>query len=93
VLSPAERITLQQETQGATPERRLRELATLLEALTQDSAGYVLPLLVLFLEDLQWSDYSTLDALAALARRRGAARLLVIGTFRPTEVLLNGHPL
>lgn len=93
VLSPAERVALQKETQGATPERRLRELATLVEALTQDNAGRASPLLALFLEDLQWSDYSTLDALTTLARRGSMARLLVIGTYRPAEVLLNGHPL
>jgi predicted ATPase len=44
-------------------------------------------------EDLQWGDYSTLDVLTALARRRAVAKLLVIGTYRPTEVLLTGHPL
>src|SRR6185369_2231662 len=28
-----------------------------------------------------------------LAQRREAARLLVIGTYRPTDVILSGHPL
>ena len=48
---------------------------------------------VLVLEDLHWSDYATLDLLAALARRQTLARLLVIGTYRPVDVIVSGHPL
>ena len=65
----------------------LRELAEALEVLTAD------PPLVLVLEDLQWSDHSTVEALAYLAQRPEPARLLVLGTYRPVEVLLQGHPL
>jgi predicted ATPase len=36
---------------------------------------------------------STLDWLAFVARRRESARLLVIGTYRPVDVLVQGHPL
>ena len=43
--------------------------------------------LVLLLEDLHWSDASTLDLIAAIARRTEPAQLLVIGTYRPVEVL------
>ena len=45
------------------------------------------------LEDLHWSDYSTLDLVAYLARRRDPARLMVIGTYRPVDVILSEHPL
>ena len=48
---------------------------------------------LLVLEDLHWSDYSTLDLLGVLTKRREAARLLCIGTYRPTEVIVSGHPL
>ena len=72
---------------GATRERMLRELAEAIEVLTDSQP------LVLVLEDLHWSDYSTLDLLAMLARRREPARLLVIGTYRPEDVLREGHPL
>ena len=65
----------------------LRELAEALEVLTADRA------LVLVLEDLQWSDHSTVEALAYLAQRREPARLLVLGTYRPVEMLLQAHPL
>ena len=62
-------------------------MATLLEVLTAETP------LVLVLEDLHWSDPSTLDLLALIARRREPARLLVVGTYRPSEMLANGHPL
>jgi predicted ATPase/DNA-binding winged helix-turn-helix (wHTH) protein len=87
VVPPAEHEQLQRHTQGVTRERLLRELAEALEALTATH------LLVLVLEDLHWSDASTVDVLALLARRREVARLLVIGTYRPTELVLRGHPL
>lgn len=75
------------EVLGATAERVLRELAELLEALAA-----AVPL-VLLLEDMHWVDYSTLDLLSALARRRTPARLLVVATYRPVDVILNEHPL
>ena len=65
----------------------LRELAEALELLTAQQP------LVLVLEDLHWSDPSTLDLLAVLARRREPARLLLIGTYRPPEVRRRAHPL
>ena len=60
---------------------------------TEQGAGEASPLLVLWLEDLHWSDAATLDLLAALARRREPARLLIVGTYRPAEALASGHPL
>lgn len=71
----------------ATPGRMLREIAMALEALTTE-----IPL-VLVLEDLHWSDYSTVDFISSLARRREAARLLLIGTYRPMSLKIQGHPL
>src|SRR6185503_6391197 len=67
--------------------RMLRELAEALEVITTERP------LVLVLEDLHWSDVSTLDLLSMLARRQEAARLLIIGTYRPVEVLTRDHPL
>jgi predicted ATPase len=48
---------------------------------------------VLILEDLHWCDPATVEALAVLARRPEAARLLVIGTSRPLHVQASDHPL
>ena len=69
------------------PERMLREFAAFAEALT--AAGT----LVLVLEDLHWSDPSTVDLLSVLAQRKGPARLLVIGTYRPAEIAVQEHVL
>ena len=79
--------TLQQRAGGATRERMLRELAEAVEVLTADHP------LVLVLEDLQWSDVSTLDWLAYAARRRPVAALIVVGTYRPLEAGPSAQPL
>jgi hypothetical protein len=60
----------------------LRELAETLDALA------IAQPLVLVLEDLHWSDHATLDLLVWLARRREPPRLLVVGTYRPVEVIV-----
>jgi DNA-binding winged helix-turn-helix (wHTH) protein/predicted ATPase len=86
-LDPAEREQLQREVNGVTRDRMLREMAEALEALTAERP------LVLCLEDLHWSDSSTLDLMAFVARRYEPARLLVIGTYRPVEMLRKDHPL
>src|SRR5262245_20770337 len=78
---------LQRRTHDATRERMLRELAEALEVLTTEQP------LVLWLEDLHWSDVSTLDWLTFVARRREPARLLIMGTYRPVEVIVSNHPL
>jgi predicted ATPase/DNA-binding winged helix-turn-helix (wHTH) protein len=87
LLTEADRRQFAYELQGTTRERMLRELAEVLETLTAETP------LVLVLEDLHWSDYATLDLLALLARRRTPARLLVLGTYRPVDVIVAGHPL
>ena len=76
----AELRALQRRTAGATPERMVRELADALDAISKQ-----LPI-VLCLEDLHWSDPSTLDWIAYFARRPDRARVLVIGTYRHEEV-------
>ena len=86
LVSEPELERLQGRLHGTTPAR-MRELAEALEVLTTDRT------LVLVLEDLQWSDPSTVEALTYLAQRPEPARLLVLGTYRPVEVLLQGHPL
>jgi DNA-binding winged helix-turn-helix (wHTH) protein/predicted ATPase len=72
---------------GGTRERMLREMAETVEALTAETP------LVFALEDLHWSDYSTLDLISYLARRREPARLLIIGVYRPADAISSGHPL
>ena len=83
----SERATLQSHAMGATRERMLREMAEVIETLSSEAP------LLLVLEDLHWSDYSTLDLISYLARRRDPTRLMVIGTYRPVDVIVADHPL
>jgi predicted ATPase len=87
LLAPAAHEALVRRTLGTTRERMLREIAEALEASTAEQP------LALALEDLHWGDASTLDLLNFLARRRQRARLLVLCTYRPVEVILREHPL
>ena len=87
LLKPAEREQLQREIFGAARERMLREASRAVEVLTANRG------LVLVLEDLQWSDPSTVELLSALARPVRGEKLLLIGTYRPSEILAQKHPL
>ena len=87
LLSDEERETLQRQVGGATRDRMLREMAEALEALTVERP------FILCLEDLHWSDYSTLELLSVVTSRPEPARLFVLGTCRPLEVLGGDHPL
>src|SRR5262249_30027124 len=87
LLSATDLETLQRKTAGAARERMLREFAEALEVITQER------LLVLVLEDLHWSDVSTLELLSMLARRHEDAQLLIIGIYRPVELLTRDHLL
>jgi predicted ATPase len=49
--------------------------------------------LVLAIEDLHDGDRASVELISYLARRREAARLLLIGTYRPAEVIARAHPL
>src|SRR4051794_6942404 len=76
LADPAELELLQLRVRGTTRERMLREMLETLEELAEIDP------VVLVLEDLHWSDPSTLDLLAAVARRTLPARLLVVATGR-----------
>ncbi len=78
---------LQSRVPEAMPARMLREMAEALEVLATRHP------LVLVVEDLHWSDRSTLDLLAYLAQRRERAQLCVIGTYRPIEAADGAPPL
>jgi DNA-binding winged helix-turn-helix (wHTH) protein/predicted ATPase len=87
VMTPSDRERFGREPLGPARERMLREMGDALEALTAHSV------LVLVLEDLHWSDFSTLDLISYVARRRPAVPLMLIGTYRPAELIANRHPL
>jgi predicted ATPase/DNA-binding winged helix-turn-helix (wHTH) protein len=68
-------------------ERMLNEICDAIEAMASEKT------LVFVFEDLHWADLSTLDLISALARRRQAARLLLLASYRPAEVSAGQHPL
>jgi DNA-binding winged helix-turn-helix (wHTH) protein len=75
------------EPAASTHEHTLHKLAATLDALAAEAP------LVLVLEDVQWSNYSTLDLLSVVARRPEAAQLLVLCTLRPADAIVHGHPV
>jgi predicted ATPase len=87
LLTADDRARLQSEMPGATRQRMLREMTEALDALAIEAP------LILLLEDLHWSDFSTLELISAIARRPEPARLLILGAYRPVAMLANDHPL
>jgi tetratricopeptide (TPR) repeat protein len=71
----------------ADPGRASGELVAAVEALAA-----VKPV-VLVIEDLHWSDHSTVEFIARLGRRPDRARLLLIGTYRLADLFDAGSPL
>jgi len=87
LLSSEDRACLSHQSFQSGRQRMLREIAEALETLSRE-----IPL-VIVLEDLQWSDPSTIDFLSAIGRRTSPARMLVIGTFRPADAALTAYAL
>jgi tetratricopeptide (TPR) repeat protein len=85
--TPAEREELRRELAGVSPDRMLREIAELL-----DRCGERRPLL-LVTEDLHWGDRATIQLIDYVARRRSAAPLMWLASFRLAEVVALDHPL
>lgn len=86
IPSAEARETLQRQTIGATKDRMLREIGDVLEA-----AGDAAPVVVA-IEDLQWADPSSVDLLRHLAGRIPRHRIVLIGTFRPSDLEAGGKP-
>jgi len=86
-LSGEDRLKLQHEAGGAAQDRMLREFGELIDRVTRDAP------VLLVLEDLHWSDHATVQLLGYLAHRRGPAALMLLGSFRETELILEDHPL
>src|SRR5262249_26090463 len=87
LLSASALADLQHTLVGTTRARMLRELSLALDVVSAEHP------LVLVLEDLHWSDPSTIEALAMLPGGREAARLVVLSTYRAAEVVVRDHPL
>jgi DNA-binding winged helix-turn-helix (wHTH) protein/tetratricopeptide (TPR) repeat protein len=87
LVTPSDRESFGREAAGATRDRMLREICEALETLAATAP------FMLVLEDLHWSDFSTLDLISYAARRRRAAHLMIVGTYRPAELIAGRHPL
>jgi predicted ATPase len=74
------------QAEGASQERRKRELGMFLDQLSR------LRPLVLFLDDIHWADPSTVDLLAYLGGKCASQRLLVVLAYRPSDLLRRQHP-
>ena len=75
-----------EEAKGASQERRKRELGVFL-----DEASRRRPLVV-FLDDVHWADPSSVDLLAYLGSKCAGLRLLLVLTYRPSDLLRSQHP-
>jgi len=85
--TPAEHRLLSRRAAGVTPERMQRELVDALESMASETP------ILLWLEDVHWSDIATVDWLTALAVRTDHARLLLIATCRTGDGRSGRHPL
>ena len=47
---------------------------------------------VLFFDDLQWADGSTIDLVSFLATKLDAMNMLIVAAYRPSDMLLAKHP-
>jgi predicted ATPase len=74
------------EAREASQERRKRELGLFLHELSRQRP------VVLFLDDIHWADPSSVDLLAYLGSRCAGWRLLVVLTYRPSDLLRSQHP-
>jgi predicted ATPase len=72
--------------QTSSQDRMKRELSAFLQEVSRTRP------LIFFFDDLQWADVSTIDLLAYLASKFEAMRLLIVVTYRQSEMLLANHP-
>lgn len=87
LISLQDRVTLRDEIFGTSRERMLREITDAFEALSAVNP------VILILEDLHWSDPSTIDLLTSIATRTSPARLMILSTYRPSELGGSGNRL
>ena len=74
------------DTRSGSAERLMRELVALLHELARSRP------VVLFLDDVQWADVSTIDLLGYLAPKLAQLRVLLLITYRPTDLTVSRHP-
>lgn len=85
VASTALKSVLDNAVAAVSQERLQYELATFLQELS------LLQPVVMFLEDIHWSDSAIVDLLNFLASRFSTTRILILVTYRLAEMTLNKH--
>ena len=75
-------VEMRSDAAAASQERMKREMGALFEDLSRTRP------LVIFLDDLHWADISTIDILNYLAGRFADMRVLVLVTYRPSEMAM-----
>jgi len=85
-------------SQGDSSDARLREYvsSTTQERLKREFGAFIREVthqkpLVLFFDDVHWTDPSTVDLLAYLTTKFDSTRILVIVAYRPSELFLSNH--
>lgn len=82
-LSPGRTLA---DVSDVSQERRKREFGVFLHEMSRQRP------LIMFLDDIHWSDPSSVDLLAYLGSKSSAWRLLLILTYRPSDLLRSQHP-
>jgi tetratricopeptide (TPR) repeat protein len=74
------------ETKTGSAERLMREMAAFVQELARHRP------VVIFIDDLQWADVSTIDLIGYLAPKLARLRTLILVTYRPTDLSVSKHP-
>jgi predicted ATPase len=74
------------EAKEASQERRKREFGVFLQELSRQRP------LIMFLDDIHWADPSSVDLLAYLGSKCTSWRLLLVLTYRPSDLYRSQHP-
>lgn len=77
---------MSRDVKSASVERLKRELLTFFEELARTRP------VVLFFDDVHWADISTCDLITYFGGKIDGLRLLVIASYRPSEMLAAKHP-
>jgi tetratricopeptide (TPR) repeat protein len=79
-------VRLATVNRAGSQEWMKRELGTFVEEVSRHRP------LVLFMDDVQWADPSTVDLIAYVAGRLASTRVLLLATYRASDLMLERHP-
>ena len=80
-----ESVRLLEEIKDVTQERLKRDFVACVQEVSSSRP------VVVFLDDLHWADVSTIDLLSFLAGKFDGSNVLVVVTYRPSDMLLSKH--